>query len=221
MVKRDPGSTVVRGAAQAAALLKPDRLRLLRELAEPDSAAGLARKLGWPRQRINYHLHQLEKAGLVELVEERRRGGLTERVVRAVARSYLISPEVLGSLGTDPEAVRDRFSSSYLVALAARTLGELAALRGRAERAGQRLATLALESEVRFATAADRNAFAEELATEVARLAAKYHAAEAPRGRLYRLVVGAYPAITKPEEPPADATASVGSNVDPKGGETP
>lgn len=210
----------MRGAAQAAALLKPDRLRLLRELAEPDSAAGLARRLGWPRQRINYHLHQLEKAGLVELVEERRRGGLTERVVRAVARSYLISPEVLGSLGTDPEAVRDRFSSSYLVALAARTLGELAALRGRAERAGQRLATLALESEVRFATAADRNAFAEELATEVARLVAKYHAAEAPRGRLYRLVVGAYPAITKPEEPPADATASVGPNVDPKGGET-
>ena len=62
------------------------RLRLVRELVEPDSAAGLAKRLGLPRQRLNYHLRELEAAGLLELVEERRRGNCVERIVRAVAR---------------------------------------------------------------------------------------------------------------------------------------
>ena len=71
---------------------------------------------------------------------------------------------------------------------------------GRAEKAGKRLSTLALEVEVRFASAEARNSFAEELAEEVARLAAKYHDEHAPGGRRFRFFGGVYPVITK-EEP--------------------
>lgn len=190
---------VIGGADEAAALLQPDRLRLLQELKEPNSASGLARRLDMPRQRLNYHLRELEKRGLVELVEERRKGNCTERIVRATALSYLISPEVLGALGTRPDIVRDRFSASYLIALASSAIRDLAVLRRRADKAGKKLSTLSLETEVRFASAAEREAFAGELSTALARLGAKYHDEKTPGGRLFRFIVGAYPCITRDE----------------------
>jgi DNA-binding transcriptional ArsR family regulator len=191
----EPTLDLVQDIRSAAAMLDPLRLRLLGELREPDSASGLSRRLRIPRQKINYHLRELEKRRLLELVGERRRGNCTERMLRATARSYLISPEALGNLAADPENIQDRFSSAYLVAVAARAIRDVGNMRVKAERAGKCLATLTLESEVRFATAADRNAFAEELAAQVARLAAKYHQSEVPGGRSFKFVVAGYPAI--------------------------
>jgi len=188
---------LIQQPARAAALLHPMRLRLLENLRQPESATGLARRLRLPRQKVNYHLRELEKARLVELVEERRKGNCIERVVRATARYYLINPAALGKLAADPAELQDRFSSAYLVAVAARAIGNLATLRERAARAGKRLATFTLETGIRFATAADRSAFTEELANDMARLAAKYHDEKSPGGRRFRFFLGAYPAVTK------------------------
>jgi DNA-binding transcriptional ArsR family regulator len=191
---------VVRGPEQAAALLNPDRVRILTALATPGSATAVAGQVGMTRQRANYHLRELERAGLVELVEERRKGNCTERIVRASARSYLISPEVLGAVGANAASqVKDRFSASYLITLVAGALRDLAVLRSRADRAGKQLATLALQTDIAFASAADRAAFAEELTTTLASLTAKYHR-DQPGARLFRFLLGVYPAITKPEE---------------------
>lgn len=194
-----PALSILRDPDAAAALLQPDRLRLLRELAEPDSASGLARRLRLPRQRVNYHLRELEREGLVELVTERKKGNCIERVVRASARGYVVSPEVLGSLGADPGRVADRQSAAYLAALAARAIRELGGLTERARRENKRLATFSLDSEVAFASAADRAAFAEELTQAVAVLIARYHTAGASAGRSFRLIVGAYPAAASKE----------------------
>jgi DNA-binding transcriptional ArsR family regulator len=191
---------VIQEAARAAVVLDPLRLRLLEELRRPDSAAGLARRLRLPRQRVNYHVRALEKERLVELVGRRRRGNCTARILRATARSFVISPAALGGVAVDPARVADRFSADYLVAVAARAVREVGALRGRAEEAGRRLATLTLEGEVRFASAADRGGFAEELAAELARLVDKYHDATAPGGRSFRFVIAGYPAASKPEK---------------------
>ncbi len=188
---------LIQDARRAAALLDPLRLRLLEELREADSASGLARRLRLPRQKINYHLRELEKKRLVELVGERRRGNCVERMLRATAHTYLISPAALGSLAVDPEKIQDRFSSTYLVALAARAIREVAGLRQRADQAGKRLATLSLEADVRFASAAERNAFAEELSGHLARLVDKYHDEKSPGGRPFRFFVGGYPAPTR------------------------
>lgn len=178
-------------AAQVA--LHPIRQRMLEELARPDSAAGLSRRLGLPRQKLNYHLRQLEREGLVEVVEERRRRNCTERLVRAVARSYVIGPSTLGGAAADPAAIRDRASSAYLIAVAARVIREVASLRDQAVGAGKRLATLTLSTEVRFASADDQRAFAEELTTAVANLVAKYHDEQSAGGRRFRVVAGAHP----------------------------
>lgn len=186
-------------AQQAAALLDPVRLRIMEHLQEPGSAAGVARQLRMPRQKINYHLRELEKRGLLELVEERRRGNCTERLLRATARSYLITPGVLGALGADPSRVADRFSSSYLVALAAKVIADLATLQQEAAAADKKLATLSLHTEIRFANAAARHRFAEELAQCIADLAAKYHDEHAEGGRRFQFVMGVYPARAKKE----------------------
>lgn len=160
-----------------AASLSPLRQQLLGALrARPDSAAGLARRLGVPRQRVNYHLRALERDGLLELHATRRRRGLAERILRV------------------PDAAADRFSSLYLVALAAQLLGDVSALRAAAERARKKLATFALEVDVRFRSAADRAAFGEQLTAAVAGLAARYHDASAPAGRTHRFVVAGHPA---------------------------
>jgi DNA-binding transcriptional ArsR family regulator len=188
---------IIQGTSRAATLLQETRLRLIEELRRPDSASGLARRLGLPRQRVNYHLRELEKERLVEVVEERRKGNCTERILRAAARSFLISPSVLGPVATDPSLAPERASSAYLVDSAARTLRDVAILRERAEAAGKRLATLTMESEVRFASASDRNAFAEELTEAVARLVARYHDERAGGGRSFRVVVGSHPVITR------------------------
>jgi DNA-binding transcriptional ArsR family regulator len=121
---------VIQSAEAAATLFS---MRILEQLAEPDSAAGVARRLDLPRQQVSYHLRELEHAGLVELVEERRKGNCLERVVRAAARTYVISPEALGSLGATPEQRRDRFSLGYLVQLAARAIRDLAVMCGRGQ----------------------------------------------------------------------------------------
>ena len=71
-----------------------------------------------------------------------------------------------------------------------REVGELIA---GAARANKRLATLAMDGEVRFASAADRAAFAEELTAAVTGLIARYHDDTAPDGRAHRIVVAVHP----------------------------
>ena len=185
--------TVIENAAAAEASLDPVRSRLLAELARPGSATTLALKVGLPRQQVNYHLRTLERHGLVELVEERRRGNMTERVMPATAASYVISPAALAAVEPDPERSPDRLSAFWMLALAARLVRDVGSLLIGARRAGKRLATFALDGEVRFATAADRSAFAEELSHAVASLVAKYHDDTAAGGRAHRIVVAIHP----------------------------
>ena len=193
---------VIDDADRAAAMLHPLRLRILGELAEADSSAGLARRLGLPRQQINYHLRLLEDEKLVEQVGGRQKRGCTERLMRAVATSYLISPATLGRLATDPDRVRDKFSSTYLMAVAAQVMREVAVLRAQADQAKKRLPTLTLQVDVRFGSPAAQHAFAEGLSRAVARLVRKYHDEDAPKGRGFRVVAGAYPA------PPAGGSST-------------
>jgi len=191
---------VIEDAAAAEASLDPIRARLLAELAEPQTATMLAARLGLARQKVNYHVKALEQHGLVELVEERRKGNVTERVVRASAAAYVISPAALAAVAPDPSRSPDRLSARWLLALAARLVRETGALINGAARAGKPLATFALDAEVRFARPADRAAFAAELTDALAALISKYHT---ETGRPHRLIVGLHPSITEDADPPA------------------
>lgn len=186
---------VIEDPAAAEASLDPVRARLLAELSAPGSATTLAAKIGLPRQKVNYHLKSLERHGLVELVEERRKGNCTERVLRATAASYVISPRALSAVQPDPARAPDQLSARWLLALAGRLVRDVGDLITGAARAGKPVATFAADGEVRFASAADRAAFAAELATAVAGLAAKYHDEKAVGGRTHRVVVAVHPSV--------------------------
>lgn len=186
---------ILDAANTASALLSPIRRRILHALAEPGSATTVGQELGLARQKVNYHLRALEDSGLVEHVEDRRKGNCIERIVRATASHYLIAPSVLGDLEARPEHAADRFSSDHLAAVSARTISELSELRRSAAAAGKRLPSFSLETGVRFASPGDQAAFTEGLANAVAGLLTEYHDESAEDGRWFRLTVGAHPAL--------------------------
>jgi len=189
--------TVIDDPAAAEVSLDPIRARLLAELAQPGSASSLATRVGLTRQKANYHLRELERHRLVELVEERRKGNCTERVLQATAASYVISPTALSAVAPDPSRAPDQRSARWLLALAARLVREVGELIIRSSSAGKPVATLGIDSEVRFASAKDRAAFAVELAELVNGLVARYHDEHASAGRTHRFVVALHPKITK------------------------
>ena len=189
---------VIDDPAAATVALEPVRSRLLSELAEPASAATLAARLGIARQKINYHLRALESHDLVRVAEKRQWGGLTERLMIATASSYIVSPGAMGPVAVATHSRHsarkiDGLSASYLIALAARAIREVSTLLRRSKALDKRLATLSLDMEVRFRSAADRTAFTNELTKAITTLVGRYHDASTPGGRSHRLVVMAHP----------------------------
>jgi DNA-binding transcriptional ArsR family regulator len=197
---------VIEDPAAAEVSLDPVRARLMAELVEPASATMLAAKVGLARQKVNYHLKTLERHGLIELVEERRKGNVTERVMRATAASYVISPVALAAVAPDPALSPDRLSARWLLAVAAQLVRDVGALITGADKARKPVATFTIDGRVRFASAAGRAAFAEELAKAVTALMSKYHDETAEAGRDHRLVVAVHPVVntqtsnTEPKE---------------------
>lgn len=183
---------VIESPDAAIAALDPIRRQILRNLSEPGSATTLANRLGLTRQKVNYHLRTLETHGLVELVEERPRRGLTERIVQATARAYLVTPDIADEQAADPARL-DRLSSQYLLAVGARLVREVHDLARRAAKAHKDLPTLTIDTEIRFRSATERAEFTSELAAAVRRLAAQYHDETTPRGRWHRVLVAAHP----------------------------
>lgn len=201
---------------QVAKALTPLRRRLLERLRTPASAAELAPEFGQTRQRLNYHLRLLERLGLVELIELRRRRGFVERVLRTVGAEFIVDPGLVGPdprpaphEGTDalPEAPTDpppgagaspaagvaradRHAADHLVRAAAETVRTVGRMSSAATGGGTRLLTFTVETDVRFAGPADVHRFTDELAEAVEALAARY---QSPTGRSYRLLVAGHP----------------------------
>jgi DNA-binding transcriptional ArsR family regulator len=184
---------------RAAALLHPLRLRILDALREPDSAAGLARRLRLPRQKINYHVRELARTHFLERAGQRRRRNMIERRFRTTARGYILSPELLGRLGVPQAQAEDAFSAAYLLGLLSLGQAELGRARREAATQSKRLATLSLNSEMRFESAGQRAKFTTELQRAVVEVVARHaspntHAdGAAGNGRPYRLILGCYP----------------------------
>lgn len=182
---------LVEDAAKARQAMTPLRLKLLALLREPGSAATLAAALELPRQKVGYHLHALEKAGLVVPAGERQRRGFTERLYVARAGSFVVDPAILGAMPAVEK--QDRFAAEHLVARSAETVREVTRMQAAAAEEGTRLLTFTIEADVGFAAPQDVEAFAERLTAMVAGLAEEFQ--PAGEGRRYRLLIGGHPAI--------------------------
>ncbi len=197
---------------RACALLQPLRLSLLALARQPASSSELARRLGLPRQRVNYHVRALERAGFLRAAGRARRRNLIEQKFVATARAYLLSPMILGPLAPDWRQIQDTASADYLLALAEQVRADLVRASEQADAEGEPLATFSLKSQFRFERPAQRDEFAAALRRAVVDVIARHSTPNRTengrpgRGRPYRLVIACYPAPAETE--PAETQQS-------------
>ena len=187
-----PGARVhlVDDAASLQALAHPVRVRVLEALRRPTSAAGAARAVGEPRQNVNYHLKELERAGLARKVGERRNGNFIEALYEAVAPTIVVSPRATWGDERRADALRSQLSLEHLVNVGEHLGRDAAALLDRAAFDGEEIASVTVEADVRFDSEDARAAFMKEYLEAVGPLLRKYGART---GASYRVVLAAYP----------------------------
>jgi DNA-binding transcriptional ArsR family regulator len=200
MVEQPAELEAVDDPSRAAALLDPLRARILLLAREPTSATELGARLSLPRQRVNYHVRQLARAGLLKRAGRRRRRNMFEQRYVASARGYVLSPELLGATAADWRAVEDTASAAYLLAVSAQMQADLV----RASRGGDRAPAFALKSQFRFRSAGERERFLTELKDAVVSVIARLTSPNLTRdgkpavGEPWRFVLGCYPFTETP-----------------------
>jgi DNA-binding transcriptional ArsR family regulator len=205
---RIPDLESVVSTRRASALMHPLRARLLSLAREPASSTELARRLSLPRQRVNYHVRALERAGFLRPAGRHRRRNLIEQKYVATARSYVLSPGILGPLAADWRAIEDTASADYLLALAEQVRSDVSRAAEDAQSEGKRLATLSLKSQFRFETPAQQTEFANAVRRAIVEVIASHcspnrlESGRLGKGRPYRLVLACYPAPPEAEETP-------------------
>ena len=168
----------------------PLRVRILETLREPGSAAAVAREVGETRQKVNYHLKELERVGLVQPVGERRAGNFIETLYEATGRSFLVSPSVAWSDRRRVDALRQQHSLENLVMVGGQLQRDAISLLDRAAFDGEEIASAAVEADVHFADERDRAKFLEEYLAAVQKLCDRYGGRQ---GLPYRVVLAAHP----------------------------
>ncbi len=174
-------------------LLHPLRARIVGLAAEPTSASELGDRLDEPRQKVNYHVHQLVDAGLLEPAGTRPARGVDEKLYRATAQAYVLAPDVAGEASARLDEAKDALSASTVLALAGRTQSELAHVMREASANDQRVATLSIDATVHFAGPAERKAFTEALHEAVVDLVERFDTPQADGARPYRVTVTSHP----------------------------
>ncbi|WP_440103254.1 helix-turn-helix domain-containing protein [Streptosporangium sp. H16] len=168
---------------QAEALLKPQRIEVLRQLAEPRSCTEVAALLDQTPQRVYYHVKRLVEAGLVTQVTERRVRGIHEGVYQASARSYWLSPRLVGRIGL--RTTRDELSLGYLLDLMEEVQADIGAL----DRTAPELPSIGVSGEIRMLPER-RQEFLNDLQAALQDLFTRYGGAE---GDAFKLAVACYP----------------------------
>lgn len=181
---------VVRSNAGLQALSHPLRVRILESLRTEGSAAEVARRLGESRQKINYHLKELEKAELVHQVDERRVGNFIETVYRAVASGFVIAPEVAWSDPRRLEALVNQHSLEELIRLGETVQKDVVMLLDRAAFEMEDIASASVTAELSFGSEEERRSFLREYVEMLGEFLERYGDGG---GEAYKVLMAAYP----------------------------
>jgi DNA-binding transcriptional ArsR family regulator len=65
------------------------------------TATMVGKELGIPANKAHYHIRELERVGLVKLVEERVKDGIVEKYYRLIARDLIVPPSLLRAMPMD------------------------------------------------------------------------------------------------------------------------
>jgi DNA-binding transcriptional ArsR family regulator len=180
---------------QAAALLKPQRIEMLKLMDRPRTCPELGKIFGETPQKIYYHIKALQSAGLVEQVGERRVRGTVEGSYQARARAYWLASDLVGQVGGAGIA-QDQVSLRHLLSLTEEMRSDIGHL---AQQVGRDIPSLGLSLHVELDDEARRAEFMADVQHMARILAHKYGATsggdgdEQPPRPLFRLVLACYP----------------------------
>lgn len=181
----------VREPQQVRALNHPTRVAILEALREPMAAASVARAIGQPRQLVSYHMRMLAEAGLIALLEERRKGNFVEGVSQAVARSFTVAADVSWTPQAAARA-RQQHALGSLHDLGGRIQRDAATLLARSDGNGVMVPAASGVVEMRIASAAQREAFMHAYMNGMRSLAEQH---SSRTGEMYRIALAIYPAV--------------------------
>ena len=169
---------------QADALLKPKRVEVLRQLAEPRTCTQIGQVLGDTPQAVYYHVKRLQAHGLVSLVEEHRVRGIIEGVYQSVAKSFWVAPAIVGRLG-EPRTREALLGLGFLLDLTEDMQRDLARLAS----GPPTLPSFGIAGDIRLAPE-DGAAFVSELQRAFGEVLTRYGGGD---GHAFRLALACYP----------------------------
>jgi DNA-binding transcriptional ArsR family regulator len=173
--------------AQARALLHPIRLELVERLAEPRTCRELSESLGVTQQRLNHHLKELVKLGLVAIERTNRRGNLLEAVYRRTAKAYWLAPELVRAPASRERA--EQLSLHNLLVMAETLSADAAKLLDRV--GAEEVPSLGFDLELALEGESEREAFTRDLLRAIHQVAERYQGR--PGDPRFKVLVSAYP----------------------------
>lgn len=85
----------------------PLRTQVLQLLLKPKTVKEVAARLEMPATKLYYHVNQLEKFGLIGVVETNVVSGIIEKTYQAIARDYCVDDQLFALTQFTDQAVRD------------------------------------------------------------------------------------------------------------------
>lgn len=103
---------VLSSPAEVKALGHPLRIAILTALGQPRTNLQVARAIGESASKTFFHMRELAEVGLIEIVEQRPKGGVIEKYYQATARHFELNSEMLGA-GVDQDVIGAALVHAY------------------------------------------------------------------------------------------------------------
>jgi DNA-binding transcriptional ArsR family regulator len=104
---------IIRDLDTLKSITHPLRLQLLKTIKEPRTVKEISAVLEIPPTKLYYHINQLEKFGIIRVVDTNIVSGIIEKTYQVTARSYKVDENLLLDQDMDDEAL-DKLLSAIL-----------------------------------------------------------------------------------------------------------
>ncbi len=183
---------VIQRIDEARILLNPIRVAMLEMLQSPLTCLDIARKLKITQQRVNNNIREMQRAGLVRLVENRTKRNFIEGVYQTVSKAFWFSPQLLRSNEADLRKVREQLSLHNLLLMSERLqhdVGQLLDAQGRDE-----VPSIGVTADIVLRSEEERQAFTKDFLTALHSVLEKYQGSSSPEQR-YTAMIICYPEV--------------------------
>lgn len=175
---------------KARSLLHPVRVLLLHYLVQPRTCRELSEILNVTQQRLNHHLKELKKAGLIRIVSKKRKGNLLEGVYERTSKTYWFSPKLALPQKLSDHEVQDQLALHHLLLMAETLQADIARLLRNTSNTD--IPNMGFEAEIVLKNDEEREAFTHDALRAFHSIAEKYQTGT-DSGSRFKVMVCSYP----------------------------